>query len=86
MLGPFDTAEAAATVRDSQATDLVVCATYKGNGSGQLAPNAVPVFFLAPTDAEDDYMRNIAFEIKHGRPLSSYENWLLERAADKVAV
>jgi hypothetical protein len=61
----FDEAQAAAGENDT------VCGAYKGD---------TPVYFLADKDASEDEMRHTAFAAVHGRPMSSYEDWLLEMA------
>lgn len=37
-----------------------VCGTYRGEK---------PVYFLAPADASDEEIRDLAFELRHGRPI-----------------
>ncbi len=51
-----------------------VCGTYRDDECQE------PIYFLAPADADADEMRRISFEVKYGRPLGGYEQWLLEQA------
>lgn len=60
--------KAAAQVSDNE----VLCGTY--------TPEGEPVYFTAPANAPDDMMRRLAFEARWGRPMSKYEEMLLEHA------
>ena len=67
----FDKATAAA------ATGEVVCGTLLSSGE--------PRYFVVSVDASDETIRDRSFEIREGRPPSTYERWLLKVAADRAA-
>lgn len=55
----------------------MVCGTYKGEQ---------PVYFHAHVDASPDQIRDLAFEVRNGRKMSSYEQFLLGAATDLSGV
>jgi hypothetical protein len=55
----------------------VVCATLTKEGK--------PVYFTAPADTSDDRMREIAFEIREGEPMSDYQKFMIDRAKEQLA-
>lgn len=67
----FDEATAAAAANE------VVCGTLLSSGE--------PRYFLVAADASDEMIRDRSFEIREGRPPSSYERWLLKVAMDRAA-
>lgn len=67
----FDDATAAA------ATGQVVCGTLLLSGE--------PRYFLVDADAPTEVIRDRSFEIREGRPPSTYERWLLRVAMEKAA-
>ena len=54
-----------------------VCATLLKDGT--------PRYFSAPTDTPDDEVRAMAFEVREGRPLGGYEQFLIKAVSEKVA-
>jgi hypothetical protein len=42
-------------------------------------------YFVMPREADDEVGYERAFEIRHGRPMSSYERWLREIVLDRHA-
>lgn len=68
----FDTREAADAAVLEAADPVMVCATIK---------NDQPVYFLAPAEAEDDLVSDVAFEIREGRLPTPYERWLREQVS-----
>lgn len=63
----YDEALAAKTDGDS------LCGAYKGD---------TPVYFLVPSTASEDAAMKVAFEVRHGRPMSTYEEFLLSAARE----
>lgn len=55
----------------ARTTDQQVCGAYVDKS---------PRYFLMPATASDDEIRDAAFELKNGRPVSTYEQFLLETA------
>ena len=45
-----------------------VCAVYSSNGE--------PIYFAVPKDATDEQIRRLAFQAKHGRPMTRAEELL----------
>lgn len=37
-------------------------------------------YFAAPEGADADWMRKMAFEIRNGRPMEQYQEWVIEEA------
>jgi hypothetical protein len=66
MFTDFAQAEAA------KAEDQTIC--------GTLMPSGEPRYFLMPQDAPEEAVRARAFEIRTGRPMGRYEQFLLEQA------
>lgn len=66
----FDSYEAAV---EASAPGETVCGTYRGDD---------PVYFLMSVDADDASMRAASFEARHGRAMSSYEQFLLGAAVE----
>jgi len=54
------------------ADNEVVCGTVTEKGQ--------PVYFTMPADADDHQVRSRAFELRHGRPMSSVEETMLDIA------
>ncbi len=38
------------------------------------------VYFAVPVDATPDQMQEIAFAVRHGRPMEQYQRWVIEEA------
>jgi hypothetical protein len=53
--------------------------------SGTLAKDGKPVYFNVPADTSDDRMREIAFEIREGEPMSDYQKYMIDRAKEQLA-
>lgn len=68
----FDSAQAAAADTD------MVCAA--------VLPDGTPKYFVVPKDSPDDDIRDRSFEIREGRPPSTYERWLLQQAIERKQV
>lgn len=67
----FDEAKAAA-----DPLGLTVAGTWKAD--------KVAVYFLTSPDAPDDEVRASAFQVRHGRPMSEYEQFILGLAEQGV--
>lgn len=55
--------------------------------SGRIEPEPgglPPVWFLVPAEATADEMRDIAFEMQHGKPMDGYQRWLIEKAKEQA--
>lgn len=60
-------------------TDFAEAAEAKTEGfviSGTLLKSGEPVYFLTPAEEPEDVARKTAFEIREGRPVSHYEDFL----------
>jgi hypothetical protein len=66
----YDDFEQAAAAKTDEQT---LCGTYKGDQ---------PVYFLAHAEATADEVEGLAFEVRHGRPMSGYEKFLLSAARE----
>jgi hypothetical protein len=69
----FDFATAAAVLEEGQ----TVCGTYK--------PDGTPAYFVMPVGVDEHTMRVSAFEVRNGRPMTSYETALLDVVLDRAA-
>lgn len=65
----FDSAQATAGDAD------MVCAA--------VLPDGTPKYFVVPKDMPDDQIRDRSFQIREGRPPSTYEQWLLAQALER---
>jgi hypothetical protein len=72
----------------------VQCATFKPdpNGEYMLAPSTggppepcKAVYYAVPGDATEDELREIAFEIREGKPMEPYQRWALHEAKKMTA-
>ena len=61
----FDDAQAAA------GPDDMVC--------GALLKSGEPAYFLMPRGTDQELVRDAAFQLRHGRPMNTYERWLLSQ-------
>lgn len=68
MMRVFATYEDAA---EALAPGETVCGTFRGEE---------PVYFLMPESSGDVEMRRASFSVRHGRSMSSYEEFLLGAA------
>jgi hypothetical protein len=48
--------------------------------AGAFGPDDKPVYFLVSADTPAESMRRLAFQVRNNRPLSGYENTMLELA------
>lgn len=48
--------------------------------AGTLLKSGQPVYFLVSDSISDEEIRALSFEIREGRPMTSYESWALEVA------
>jgi hypothetical protein len=53
------------------APDQMVCGTYLKDGT--------PQYFVMPADAGDENVREVAFRVREGRDISTYERWLISQ-------
>lgn len=66
----FDDFEAAKAAQDDGQS---LCGTYV---------DGKPTYFFAPSDASEDDVQDLAFEVRNGRPMSGYEKFLLSAARE----
>lgn len=73
----FDEAKASLTLDDDGQPRDKVCGTLYDSGQ--------PVYFTMPVGASEPAVRDVAFQIRHGRPVSGYERWLIQAAEEQAA-
>lgn len=79
MIETFPTYEAADQHRQELGEPLVISGCYLDDECLK------PVYFLTDPDTSDDRMREISFELKHGRAMEAYEQQLLEYVSQQVS-
>lgn len=67
----YDTYEAA---KDACPDGFAVGGTYRDDECQH------PVYFHHPVDADPDQLRRLAFEAKHGKPMTRYQEWVHDMA------
>lgn len=69
-------------------TDFAEAEAAKTEGTmvcGTLMKDGEPRYFVLPSDVPDHLIRDTAFQIREGRPVSSWERWILELAEQEAA-
>jgi hypothetical protein len=72
----FSEAQESRTTDDDGAFREMVCGTLLESGQ--------PVYFLARAGSPEPAVRELSFQIRHGRPISGYERFLLNAAEDQA--
>jgi hypothetical protein len=65
--------------------DFDAAVTAKGEGEqvcGTLLKSGEPRYFLMPADAADEEVRDRAFQVREGREISTYEQFLIQQATE----
>jgi hypothetical protein len=61
--------------------DAVAAADEDSTVCGTLLKSGAPAYFVMPRSADDEQIRDVAFRIREGRDIGSYELALLSAAA-----